>query len=131
MKAMVIFALVAIIGAAVANADIRARTVTGQEVVLRADRTWHYLHESQTRRRINLAGIDSVPLGLHFVAEVAPWLLDESIVHDVIRLDLLSATGDIPDLVLYRAPAPAGEAEQTVIRLRVGERSGSTLSAVH
>ena len=103
--------------------DLRARTIDGRDVVLHPDRTWRFAGEGGTRRRINLTSLD-VPLGVAHIAQIAPWLLDESVYSSGLRIELLPIDGDIADLVLYQAVESSGAA-QTVIRLRVHGEGGS------
>lgn len=108
------------------SAEIRARTVDGRTVVLRPDRTWHYADESPARRRVNLAG-DTVPLNYEYLVQIAPWLLQDATVLHALGLELLLAGYDIPDLVLHRLSPGPGSAEQTVIRLRVGDQAAGAV----
>ncbi len=125
-RSCILVALLTVLALPLSATDIRARTIDGRTVVLRSDRTWHYADESPSRRRIHLAN-DSVPLGYEYLAQIAPWLLRDATVLHALGLELLPFGSDVPDLVLHRLPPIPGGAEQTVIRLRIGDRAVGTV----
>lgn len=120
MKSILILLMFVLIGTASANGDIRARTLEGRDVMLRSNGTWYFMSEQSSRRGISPA-IFEVPLGRRYVVELAPWLLDEQILQQTLRLELVPSTGDITDLVLF---GPAGAGDDTgppLIRLRIDD----------
>ncbi|TVQ38732.1 MAG: hypothetical protein EA384_08355 [Spirochaetaceae bacterium] len=123
MKSIAFIAVLAAVSAAVLSADVmargdmRARTVDGREVILRADRTWHFAGESPTRRRVNLV-LDELPADLRHLVDLPPWLLEDSLRSYALLLDSALPGGEMTELVRYLGALTPQAAEE--VRLQSG-----------